>query len=258
MFKTLQSLSALLEAKHLKVKEPGWYVVDHMDKAVEGPMQERAAHERADELNAGRKGDITPYDVSYFTDYEIRRMNESLNESMIDDVDEPGWYASDSNTGRVVEGPVAKKSDLSAEVRDAEGGAINITHIAVADLSEAQELNEGFMDFTVHGSDSAADLHHEALDAAAKKLRAGLKDKGNEFNTHGTLNVAMILVQRYAKEINGYSPIHDLAVDVHKKLKAEVEHEQAKNKANRRIAGDYLNAMEKIAKQLGKLLSKSK
>lgn len=63
--------------KTIKVKEPGWYVVDHMDKAVEGPMQERSAKERAEELSGDTgAGDIPAFDALYFTDYEIRRMNE--------------------------------------------------------------------------------------------------------------------------------------------------------------------------------------
>lgn len=65
--------------KFIKVKEPGWYVVDHMDKAVAGPMSETGAREEADEMNAGKTGgDIPAYDVTYFTDFEIRRMNEAL------------------------------------------------------------------------------------------------------------------------------------------------------------------------------------
>jgi len=63
--------------KPFKVKEPGWYVVDHMDKAVAGPMSEGGARKEAEEMNAGKTGgEIPAYDVSYFTDYQIRRMNE--------------------------------------------------------------------------------------------------------------------------------------------------------------------------------------
>lgn len=70
--------SGINEAK--KIKEPGWYVCDHMDKPVSGPMQERGAKEEAEEMNAKHaekhgKGDITPYSAEYFTDYEIKRMN---------------------------------------------------------------------------------------------------------------------------------------------------------------------------------------
>lgn len=77
----------LFEGKVIKVKEPGWYVVDHMDRAVEGPMQEgaarRAAAEMTDEVHSkGGKGDIPAYDVLYFTDYEIRRAKERAYESV--------------------------------------------------------------------------------------------------------------------------------------------------------------------------------
>lgn len=71
-----------LEGKSTKIKEPGWYVVDHMDKPVDGPMQERGARELADEMNEKHtakhgKGDITPYSAEYYTDYDIKRMNEA-------------------------------------------------------------------------------------------------------------------------------------------------------------------------------------
>ena len=78
----------LLEGKKpLKVKEPGWYVVDHMDTPIEGPMQEGAARrlaaEMTDEIHSkGGKGDIPAYDVLYFTDYEIRRAQEKAYESV--------------------------------------------------------------------------------------------------------------------------------------------------------------------------------
>ena len=291
MFKNLQELITLSEARVLeplrKVKEPGWYVVDSVDRPVEGPMQEGAAKDRAEELSGKVTGDIPAYEAAYYSDYDIRRMNEC----MIDDVQEPGWYASDANTGEVVEGPVAKKADLTSAVRDAEGGAINITQITAGDLHESsgmkagvvnilmtalhstekpirsaleqaydagfrdaggeikEGLNEGFMDFSVNGSDSASDLHFTALQATEKALRAGLKDKGNAYNTHGTLNVAMILVQKFGHDLS-HGPLHDLAKDVLSKLTSEINAQEAKDKDNGRVEGDYLRAMKSHAKKL--------
>jgi hypothetical protein len=71
-----------LLAEVKKIKEPGWYVCDHMDKPVDGPMQERGAKELAAEMNEKHaakngKGDIDPYSAEYFSDYEIKRMNEA-------------------------------------------------------------------------------------------------------------------------------------------------------------------------------------
>jgi hypothetical protein len=71
----------LSEASVLKLKEPGWYVCDHMDRPIEGPMQERGAKELADEMSEKHaakrgKGDIPAYEASYFSDYDIRRINE--------------------------------------------------------------------------------------------------------------------------------------------------------------------------------------
>jgi len=65
-------------AEHFKVTEPGHYVVDHMDKPVEGPMQKGAAFERADELSAEHAGDgdISAYDVLYFDEDDIKSMKK--------------------------------------------------------------------------------------------------------------------------------------------------------------------------------------
>jgi hypothetical protein len=81
-----QTFKQFLLAEAKKIKEPGWYVVDHIDEPVDGPMQERGAKELADEMNEKHaakhgKGDITPYSAEYYTDYEIRRMNEAVGKS---------------------------------------------------------------------------------------------------------------------------------------------------------------------------------
>ena len=70
------------EAKAFKVREPGWYVVDHMDKAVDGPYSEGNAKKEAKEMSkeyAAKhgKGDMAAFDAIYFSDYDIKRANES-------------------------------------------------------------------------------------------------------------------------------------------------------------------------------------
>lgn len=89
----------LTEAKAFKVREPGWYVVDHMDKPVDGPYSEgnakREAEEMSDEYAAKHgKGDISAFDAVYFSDYDIKRMNETtsigskfMDRVMAEDVD---------------------------------------------------------------------------------------------------------------------------------------------------------------------------
>lgn len=49
------------------------------------------------------------------------------------------------------------------------------------------------MDLSVYGSDQAAGLMMTVVDNIMKSLEKGLKEPGNEFNTDGYLNVAMIL-----------------------------------------------------------------
>lgn len=49
----------------------------------------------------------------------------------------------------------------------------------------------GFMDYTISGSDQAADMRHRINIGLAKMLKKELKVKGNEYNTDGFENVAM-------------------------------------------------------------------
>jgi len=51
----------------------------------------------------------------------------------------------------------------------------------------------GFMGLSVSGSDNAADSAYTAVEAFAKQLEIEFKGKGNEYNTPGPLNVAMII-----------------------------------------------------------------
>lgn len=72
----------LNEGKAFKVREPGWYVVDHMDKPVDGPYSEGNAKKEAKEMSkeyAAKhgKGDMPAFDAIYFSDYDIKRANES-------------------------------------------------------------------------------------------------------------------------------------------------------------------------------------
>jgi len=72
----------LNEGKAFKVREPGWYVVDHMDKPVDGPYSEGNAKKEAKEMSkeyAAKhgKGDMSAFDAVYFSDYDIKRANES-------------------------------------------------------------------------------------------------------------------------------------------------------------------------------------
>ena len=53
----------------------------------------------------------------------------------------------------------------------------------------------GYIDLSVSGSDSAADDFWELQEVMAKTLTKNLKDKGNEYNTCGAINVAMIFDQ---------------------------------------------------------------
>ena len=63
-------------------------------------------------------------------------------------------------------------------------------------LKELNTLAEGFSGLTVGGSDSASDVAYNVTAAIVKVLRQALKDKGNQYNTDGLMNVAMIIGER--------------------------------------------------------------
>lgn len=117
-------------------------------------------------------------------------------------------------------------------------------------LADARPLKEGFMGFSVDMSDSASDLSYvvfKAIDAKRAELkkqtggiapdvaidavlvdtiiaelRKGLKDKGNAYNTHGTLNVAMILDERMDKYVKN-KKMNAFFKEIAAKLNKELE-----------------------------------
>jgi hypothetical protein len=135
-------------------------------------------------------------------------------------------------------------------------------------VTPTEQLREGFMGFSVGGSDSASDLEYtvtkavkaakaqikketggmapkagieaELVDVIIKELEVGLKDKGNAYNTHGTLNVAMVM-DEYYREYRRFPAYNTFAKKVAAKLKAE---------AKDRSANDYTEAMTDFADKL--------
>ena len=80
-----------------------------------------------------------------------------------------------------------------------------------------KKLDEGVSDLSVVGSDGASDCWYsvkkEMLKAALPLLKKEMLDKGNEFNTSGAINVAMILVEKFqdmdVSEVPGYASLID-------------------------------------------------
>ena len=139
-------------------------------------------------------------------------------------------------------------------------------------------LREGFFDYSVDGSDSAWDLHHtveQALEKAEKKIRQnqmvpdtavqlllcreaitqlkkGLKNKGNEYNTHGTLNVAMIIDERFSK-FRRFKEWKQFAAEVAAKLKAEVAERNQQSAIRAQGPSEYTQQMAYFANNLERL-----
>jgi len=130
---------------------------------------------------------------------------------------------------------------------------------------------EGFAGFTVSKSDSAFDLSLDVKDAlliaksrlddkygsiapkvvidrelckvAISALREGLRDKGNAYNTHGTLNVAMVINEKH-KEFRKIKEWKQFAGEVCDLLKKELEGKFSSS------SQDYMDAMSSLAKSL--------
>lgn len=96
-------------------------------------------------------------------------------------------YAISSN-----EGPGAISGDDAMELAK---------KISALGISEDSSIKEGVMDLSVSGSDLAAgawyNVRKKMVSVAIEHLTKELNDKGNEFNTHGHLNVAMILIEKF-------------------------------------------------------------
>lgn len=140
-------------------------------------------------------------------------------------------------------------------------------------MKVAELLSEGFSGFSVSESDNAWDLNFQVEEAVEKKiadlkkktgdllpnnviavktcetaisvLKKGLKEKGNAVNTHGTLNVAMIMVEKWP-QFRKLPAWKQFAGEVADKLEAEA-------KARREQGSEYTTEMYSFAAKLKKL-----
>ena len=84
-------------------------------------------------------------------------------------------------------------------------------------LSKHYEVKEGVMDVSVHGSDAASDAAYNLAKVITKQLRTELKDKGNDHNTPGIVNVAAVIGEML-QAFEGSEELQALAREVHTKL----------------------------------------
>lgn len=141
-------------------------------------------------------------------------------------------------------------------------------------MKVAELLTEGFSGYSVADSDSAWDLHHTVEEAigklrnnlekrvgamlpptvldyklceeAIKQLRKGLKEKGNAYNTHGTLNVAMILDEKF-DNFRKFDIWKSFALEVATKLKGEMSRDFGKEYLSQMLS--FAHAIETWAKK---------
>ncbi len=96
-------------------------------------------------------------------------------------------------------------------------------HLIKFNDKSSKNINEGFAGYTVVDSDTASDLLSDVEKAIVKVLKVGEKEENNSYNTHGTLNAAMILLEFFGKLIktDSSSHIREYALKVSEKLKKE-------------------------------------
>ena len=57
----------------------------------------------------------------------------------------------------------------------------------------------GYMDISIVGSDLAAGVMYDIIDAVIKNLRKALREEGNEYNTSGAVNVGLFFEEVICK-----------------------------------------------------------
>jgi hypothetical protein len=101
-------------------------------------------------------------------------------------------------------------------------------------------------------SDMAADLAANAEKALVKVLRKGLKEKGNEFNTPGPVNVALFL-EATIKDADYSDDLSKLILDtigLLEKLIVEFKQEKWDDPSNKRM---HMTALGRMVKNLKKI-----
>lgn len=83
----------------------------------------------------------------------------------------------------------------------------------------------GYFELSVNGSDFAADAAASLVDNMVKALKKSLQEEGNEYNTSGPVNVAMIfdeiiIPSTFFKDHN-YDKLQEIAVITREKLQEE-------------------------------------
>lgn len=88
----------------------------------------------------------------------------------------------------------------------------------------------GYTALTIIGSDLAADAAADMIAVIVKSLKKSLKEKGSEFNTNGTVNVAMIFHEFITPNHNfaklADEKLYKLAETVHARLEKIIEASQ--------------------------------
>lgn len=120
-------------------------------------------------------------------------------------------------------------------------------------MDKILKFNEGFSGYTVSQSDAAQDLMFDVVKSILKVLKKEEKNKESSFNTHGNLNIAMILVEYLQEMIINDPDMCKYASDLSQKLENDVK----KFKKGGDFEKDYIKACLSFSKKLNKIVEKS-
>ncbi len=120
----------------------------------------------------------------------------------------------------------------------------------------------GYSNITLYGSDTAADAYSwvnddftKSANRSVKRLRKELKDMGNEFNTSGPVNVAIILTESPAPLFfsSDYPGFLEEVIEALTKYTADSSKAEWEDRDNRK---KHLSRYRDLLRKLRKLKSK--
>lgn len=115
----------------------------------------------------------------------------------------------------------------------------------------------GYMGLScVCDSDAASDLAYNVFKSMTDTLRKGLKERGNEFNTNGPVNVALFIEEYLnAEDFSFNDDMISLVRETRTKLKDHIEKSKNAEWDCERNKKDHLTAYNRMLKNLDSFLS---
>lgn len=121
----------------------------------------------------------------------------------------------------------------------------------------------GIMSYTVTGSDNCADMATDIYEKILKRLQIRIKRSDNEYNTDGTMDVAMFIDEALLKQIKLIKVFYrrdfrDLGEDCKKRLQQHIDAYLKLDKEAKKGCKAYYNSLRRLKVSVGKFVRKLK